>query len=56
MNREVTLIKEIDVLRQALHNIANATTDEDILDMAVRALRDGDRVLVESEFERLAAL
>lgn len=54
MNREVALIKEVEVLRRALHNIADATTDEDILDIAVRALYEGDRIMVEAEFARLA--
>ena len=55
MDREIALIKEVSVLRQALHEIANATTDEDILEMAVTALHKGDRILVECEFARLAS-
>ena len=55
MDREIALIKEVSVLRQALHEIANATTDEDILEMAVTALHKGDRILVQCEFARLAS-
>lgn len=52
--REIGLIMEIDILRKALQEIANETSEGSIKEKALLALAKGDKAFFDAEFKRVS--